>query len=120
MEVESIFDYMGIPIGVPNLEFNALPFRAYNKIFNEWYRDQNLIDSVPEMDGAIDSLSNYQILRRAKMHDYFTSARPWPQKGPGVELRTGTRKSVESPGFFCSPLNFCQFSQTRRFGTKKN
>lgn len=98
VEAESIFDYMGIPIGVPNLEFNALPLRAYNKIYNEWYRDQNLIDSVPEMDGPTDSLSNYQILRRAKMHDYFTSALPWPQKGPGVELPLGVSAPVVGNG----------------------
>lgn len=96
--VESIFDYMGIPIGVPNLEVNALPFRAYNLIYNEWYRDQNLIDSVPVVDSDSDLASNYQILRRAKMHDYFTSALPWPQKGPGVELPLGTSAPVIGNG----------------------
>ena len=85
--VGSIYDYFGIPTGVANLEFSALPFRAYNLIWNEWYRDENLQDSVPKnMTDGPDSLSDYSILRRGKRHDYFTSCLPWPQKGAGVEL----------------------------------
>lgn len=87
----SIFDYMGLPTGVAldpaNTPINALPFRAYNLIYNEWFRDENLIDSiaVPTGDGP-DPISNYSLRKRAKRHDYFTSALPWPQKGPSVDV----------------------------------
>lgn len=85
----SIYDYFGIPIKVGNLAFSALPFRAYNKVYNEWYRDENLIEPVTEVDGETDSFDNYKLLKRGKRKDYFTGSLPWPQKGPGVELPLG-------------------------------
>ena len=88
-EVGSIADYFGLPTGVENLEVRAEPFRCYNLIYNEWFRDENLQDSVIFTKADSDQYSNYALLRRGKRHDYFTSSLPWPQKGPGVELAIG-------------------------------
>lgn len=94
-EVGSIADYFGIPTGVSLDKINALPFRAYNLIYNEWFRDENLQDSleVPTGDGP-DPINKYNLVRRGKRHDYFTSCLPWPQKGPGVELPLGSTANL--------------------------
>lgn len=94
-EVGSIADYFGIPTGVSLDKINALPFRAYNLIYNEWFRDENLQDSleVPTGDGP-DPINKYNLVRRGKRHDYFTSCLPWPQKGPGVELPLGATANL--------------------------
>lgn len=84
--VQSIFDYLGLPTGVANLTVNSLPLRAYNLIWNEWYRDENLQDSVHVEHGDSDSINNYKLLKRGKRHDYFTSCLPWPQKGSAVTV----------------------------------
>lgn len=88
---QTLWDYFGLPTNVDAaLKVNALPFRAYNLIFNEWFRDENLQESlkVPTGDGP-DNLTDYSLVRRGKRHDYFTSCLPWPQKGPGVEISIG-------------------------------
>lgn len=93
--VGSLSDYFGLPTGVSNISVSALWHRAYNLIWNEWFRDQNLQESVnvPRNDGP-DLNVDYMLLRRGKRHDYFTSCLPWPQKGPGVELPLGTSAPV--------------------------
>ncbi|ARQ16017.1 putative VP1 [Human gut gokushovirus] len=93
---QTLWDYFGLPTNVNKaLKVNALPFRAYNLIFNEWFRDENLQESlkVPTGDGP-DDLSDYSLVRRGKRHDYFTSCLPWPQKGPGVEISIGGSANV--------------------------
>ena len=81
-------DYMGLPTGVAT-KASALFFRAYNLIYNEWFRDENLQSKVTVPKGDTDSASNYSVLRRGKRHDYFTSCLPWPQKGPAVGVPIG-------------------------------
>lgn len=91
----SIHDYFGLPIGVPNLRVSAFWHRAYNLIWNEWFRDQNLQDSVVNHTGdGPDPAADYTLLRRGKRHDYFTSSLPWPQKGESVSIPLGTTAPV--------------------------
>lgn len=103
---QTLWDYFGLPTNVSEaLKVNALPFRAYNLIFNEWFRDENLQESlkVPTGDGP-DNLSDYSLVRRGKRHDYFTSCLPWPQKGPGVEISLGGNASVLPVSSTASPV----------------
>ena len=94
--VGSLADYMGIPPGILNLKFNALHFRAYNLIWNEWFRDENMQDSVPvNLGDGPDTYTDYTLLRRGKRYDYFTSCLPFPQKGPDVFLPLGTTAPVD-------------------------
>lgn len=100
----SVADYFGLPtegqIGAGNqITVNALPFRAYNLIFNEWFRDQNLLDSRPcPKDDGPDLIGDYPLLQRGKRHDYFTSCLPWLQKGPSVPLALGGSAPVKTSG----------------------
>lgn len=92
-------DYLGVPPGIDQLEVSALPFRAYAMIFNEWYRDQDLVNEVGFSDASgLDTTTNTDLLRIAWEKDYFTSARPWEQKGPSITIPIGTDAPVKLDG----------------------
>jgi len=97
----ALLNYIGVPHGInsSDVDVSALPTRAYSRIYNEWFRDQNLIDSVtsPTSDGPdADNASGMELQRRGKRHDYFCSSLPFPQKGDAVALPLGTVAPVVS------------------------
>lgn len=93
--VGSLADYLGVPTGVNNLEVSALPFRAYNLIFNEWYRDQDLVSPLAlSVTSGADVTTSLALQHVAWEKDYFTSSRPWEQKGPAVTIPIGANAPV--------------------------
>lgn len=116
-QIGTIADYFGIPTGVSGLSISALPFRAYSLIINEWFRDQNLKDPLetPKDDATVVGVNSGNYITdcakgglpfvAAKLHDYFTSCLPAPQKGPDVSafpvdgVRVGTINGDASAGY---------------------
>lgn len=128
--IGTIADYMGVPTGVPRLFVNALPFRAYALIMNEWFRDENLSDplNIPVDDATLggsngtnyitDVVKGGMPFKAAKFHDYFTSALPAPQKGPDVTIPVSgganypvQTLSKEIPGSPTAPLRVKTFDE---------
>lgn len=102
--VAQLADYMGLPTTVQNngaeaIFVNALPFRAYNLIWNQWFRDENLDTAAFQYTGdATQAIANYVLRPRAKSHDYFTSALPWPQKFTAPSIPLGSQAPVRGIG----------------------
>lgn len=97
--VGSLADYLGVPPKIDSLEVSALPFRAYALIFNEWYRDQDLVTALTiDTTSGADTTTNTDLQNCAWEKDYFTSSRPWTQKGPEVTLPLGTTAPVTGIG----------------------
>lgn len=98
--VGTLADYMGVPTGVANLSVNALPFRAYALIMNEWFRSENLTDplNIPVDDATVTGVNSGNYVSDVakggmpytanKFRDYFSSCLPSPQKGPDVTIQT--------------------------------
>lgn len=109
-EVGTLADYFGIPTGVPNLSVNALPFRMYALIVNDWFRDENLTDplNIPNDDVTVTGVNSGNYITdvvkggkpfvAAKYHDFFTGCLPSPQKGPDVSISPLDSQSVVYTG----------------------
>lgn len=104
--VGSLADYLGVPTGVNNIEVSALPFRAYAFVWNEWYRDQDLETALTiDITSGPDTTTNTALKNCGWEKDYFTSARPWEQKGASITLPLGTTAPVLGIGIQTGEAN---------------
>lgn len=97
--VGSLSDYLGVVPGVNGIEVSALPFRAYAKIWNDWFRDQDLQNKQPvSIASGPDATTATNLANINWEKDYFTSARPFEQKGPQVTIPIGNTAPVQPVG----------------------
>lgn len=95
VEIGQLGDYLGVPTDVANIEVSALPFRGYKLIFNEWYRDQDLQSEEPiDLTSGPDTTTATDLNNAAWEKDYFTTSRPWEQKGPAITIPLGDTAPV--------------------------
>jgi len=115
---ESLFDYLGLPNDVASLPVNALIPRCYQLIWNEYYRAQNVVDSlvVSKGDGP-DTVTDYELLYRTKRADYFTRMNPAPQKGDAISVALGTTAPVIGDG---NAVNFVKDTNNYNYGLHFN
>lgn len=93
--VGSLGDYLGVPPTVPSREVSALPFRGYALIFNEWFRDQDLQTPLTiDLSSGPDTTTSVALQNAAWEKDYFTTSRPWEQKGPQITIPIGSTAPV--------------------------
>lgn len=95
VEVGSLADQLGVPVNVKNTVYDAIPFRAYAKIYNDWFRRENVQDELPiSLEDGNDTTTNTTLQNRCWYKDYFTNSLPWPQRGDPVFLPLGQNAPV--------------------------
>lgn len=114
LAVGSLGDYLGLPTGGA-LTTSALPFRAYARVFNEWFRDEDLTTELPISTGdGLDATTSRTLQLCAWAKDYFTSARPTEQKGPAISFPLGTRANVKGIGYLDNASNLAIGANVRQ------
>lgn len=124
VQENSILDYMGVPTKIENFDVSALGVRAYNFIYDEFFRDQNLIEpvTIPTNDTTVQYNKNSPMAggmcrKAAKVHDYFTSALPEPQKGPSIQIPIGESAPVVGNGALGLTNGTNEYNLAGHYGT---
>lgn len=126
--VNTVYDHMGLPCAGQitagqTISVNSLPLRMYNLIYQQWFKDENLINSPSIRTGDTgDVVGDYALFRRGKSSDYFTSALPWPQKFTAPTVALGGQARVTGLGIFGTPASLVSrnVNETNTFGASTN